>query len=77
MLQWQQPPPSAGSLAARLSPKLLPFLQSEHKPPCCAAVHVVHALIQLWEYSLYCKDVNTICESVDCKQNFSPSLCGA
>jgi len=45
MLQWQQQPPSAGSLAARLSQKLPPSLQSERRPPLCAAVHAMHALL--------------------------------
>jgi hypothetical protein len=64
MLQWQQQPPSAGSLVARPSPKRPPSLQSEHRLPHGAAVHAVRALIELQEYALYCKHVNTTCESV-------------
>jgi hypothetical protein len=56
MLQWQQQPPSAGSLVARPSPKRPPSLQSEHRLPHGAAVR---ALIELQEYALYCKHVNT------------------
>jgi len=65
MLQWQQQPPSAGSLAARPSQKLPPSLQSERRPPHCAAVHAMHAVIKFFEYALNCKHVNTAGESVD------------
>ncbi len=65
MLQWQQQPPSAGSLAARPSQKLPPSLQSEHRPPLCAAVHAMRALIEFYEYALNCKHVNTAGKSVD------------
>lgn len=69
MLQWQQQPPSAGLLAARLSQKLPPSLQSEHRPPHTAAVHAMHALIEFYEYALYCKHVNTAGQTMHCKQS--------
>ncbi len=77
MLQWQQQPPSAGSLAARLSQKLPLSLQSERRPPLCAAVHAMPALLDLYEYVLCCKRVNTAGESVDTSKGSSPGLCGS
>ncbi len=74
MLQWQQQPPSAGSLAARLSQKLPLSLQSERGPPLCAAMP---ALLDLYEYVLCCKRVNTAGESVDTSKGSSPGLCGS